>query len=112
VWRRPGTQNQRCDPPETRKRNAFDHLLVGDDHVVAKRQRPIDPSDLERMPEVNLFAPRANCHNAVLLHAKQPDFSDMHASVRAIWSNNNDFLSARRSRLWVIKPQRFGIPAG
>jgi hypothetical protein len=48
----------------------------------------------------------------VLLHAKQPDFSDMHASVRAIWSINNDFLSARRSRLWVIKPQRFGIPAG
>ena len=55
----------------------------------------INPFDLKRMPEVNLFPSRAHCHNAVLLRAKQPSFSDMSTRVRAIWPIGNDFPSAR-----------------
>ena len=41
----------------------FDHLLVGDDFVSARRQLAVDAPDPERMPEVNRFPSRARSHD-------------------------------------------------
>jgi hypothetical protein len=42
---------------------------------------------------MNRFPTRTHGHGAVFLRAKQPDFSDMHACVRAITPISNRFLA-------------------
>lgn len=60
--RRAGHHDHGGDPPEARKRKAFDHLLVGDDFVSSRCELSVDPLDAEGMPEMNRFPSRARGH--------------------------------------------------
>lgn len=60
--RRAGHHDHGGDPPEARKRKAFDHLLVGDDFVSSRCELPVDTLDAEGMPEMNRFPSRARGH--------------------------------------------------
>ena len=59
VRRRTGNHDHGGDAAEARKRQAFDHLIVGHDFVSAGLQLAIDALDPERMPECQGFASRS-----------------------------------------------------
>ena len=58
VRRRAGNHDHGGDAAEARKRQAFDHLIVGHDFVGPGLQLAVDALDPERMPECHRFASR------------------------------------------------------
>jgi len=62
AWGRRGDHDHRGDTAVSSKRQSFDHLLVGDDLVISRWQRPIDAINPERVLERDSFPSRACGH--------------------------------------------------